>query len=179
MGQSSGQQTSTTKQDPWSGQQPYLQDIFAQANSTYNSGVGGQYFPGSTVVPFSPDTESGMGQVRNTASQPAQGFDQASNVTSQAMTGGQPIEGEPMAGEITAPEIARQPRCPVLAHFADTDASIPMDGVTAFTAAHPEVTVCIYPGHHGFNCDHRAAYDAAAATLARERTLAFFKLHIG
>ena len=82
-------------------------------------------------------------------------------------------------GMTTPAEIARQPRCPVLAHFADTDASIPMDGVTAFTAAHPEVTVCLYPGHHGFNCDHRAAYDAAAATLARERTLAFFKLHIG
>jgi carboxymethylenebutenolidase len=82
-------------------------------------------------------------------------------------------------GMTTPAEIARQPHCPVQAHFADTDASIPLDGVTAFTQAHPEVTVWLYPGHHGFNCDHRAAYDAAAATLARDRTLAFFKRHIG
>ncbi len=83
-------------------------------------------------------------------------------------------------GGMTSPgEIARQPHCPVLAHFADTDASIPLDGVSAFTQAHPEVTVCIYPGHHGFNCDHRAAYDATAAALAYERTLAFFQKYVG
>ena len=50
--------TSVVKQDPWSGQQPYLQDIFSQASSIYNSGVGSQYYPGSTVVPFT-DVESG------------------------------------------------------------------------------------------------------------------------
>jgi len=34
-------------------------------------------------------------------------------------------------------------------------------------------------GGHGFNCDQRGSYDAAAAKLARERTLAFFAKHLG
>lgn len=78
-------------------------------------------------------------------------------------------------GGMTAPEeLARQPHCPVLAHFADHDPSIPMQGIQAFSWAHPEVEVRVYPAHHGFNCDLRGAYNEAAACLARERTLAFF-----
>ena len=42
-----------------------------------------------------------------------------------------------------------------------------------------EVEVHIYPAGHGFNCDHRSAYDAKAAALARERTLDFFTRHLG
>ncbi|MBI3532246.1 MAG: dienelactone hydrolase family protein [Burkholderiales bacterium] len=83
-------------------------------------------------------------------------------------------------GGITAPaEIARTPKCPVLAHFGEKDHWIPLDGVAAFQKAHPEVETHIYPANHGFNCDHRGAYDAAAASLARERTLAFFAKYIG
>jgi carboxymethylenebutenolidase len=41
------------------------------------------------------------------------------------------------------------------------------------------VQVYIYPARHGFNCDHRAAYDAQAARLARERTLAFLAEQLG
>jgi len=44
---------------------------------------------------------------------------------------------------------------------------------------HPEVTVHVYEADHGFNCDHRGSYDAAAARLARERTLAFFNQQLG
>jgi len=82
-------------------------------------------------------------------------------------------------GGMTLPaEIARQPRCPVLAHFAQTDQSIPLEGVAEFRQAHPDVEVQMYPASHGFNCDHRGAYDAASAALARERTLAFFARHL-
>lgn len=70
-------------------------------------------------------------------------------------------------------EIARQPQCPVLAHFGDQDHWIPMEGIEAFRKAHPEVEVHVYAAHHGFNCDQRASYDQDAAQLARERTLAF------
>ena len=77
-------------------------------------------------------------------------------------------------GGITqAAEIARHPRCPVLAHFANQDPSIPLEGVQSFRQAQPAVEVHMYDAKHGFNCDHRAAYDAAAAALAYERTLAF------
>lgn len=83
-------------------------------------------------------------------------------------------------GGSTAPqEIARKPTVPVLAHFADQDRWIPMDSIEAFRSAHPEVEVHVYHAHHGFNCDQRGAYDAEAARLARERTLAFFARHVG
>jgi carboxymethylenebutenolidase len=78
-------------------------------------------------------------------------------------------------GGMTAPEeIARQPKCKVIAHFAELDHYIPMDGVHAFAAARPEVTVHTYTADHGFNCDQRGSYNEAAANLARGRTLAFF-----
>ncbi|PKO41460.1 MAG: carboxymethylenebutenolidase [Betaproteobacteria bacterium HGW-Betaproteobacteria-3] len=83
-------------------------------------------------------------------------------------------------GGITAPdEVARQPKVPVMAHFGDQDHWIPLDGVEAFKKAHPEVEAHIYHANHGFNCDHRGSYDAAAAALARERTLAFLARHVG
>ena len=83
-------------------------------------------------------------------------------------------------GGMTQPaEIARRPRVPVMAHLSDNDGSVPMDGVQALQQAHPEVQVFIYPAHHGFNCDQRPAYDAAAAQQALERTLAFLAQHVG
>lgn len=78
-------------------------------------------------------------------------------------------------GGMTAPsEVARTPKCPVVAHFGEKDHYIPMDGVHAFAAAHPGVTVHTYAADHGFNCDQRGSYNQPAADLARERTLAFF-----
>ncbi|MEO5765971.1 MAG: dienelactone hydrolase family protein, partial [Casimicrobiaceae bacterium] len=32
---------------------------------------------------------------------------------------------------------------------------------------------------HGFNCDQRGSYDAAAAKLARTRTLEFLRQQVG
>ena len=81
-------------------------------------------------------------------------------------------------GMTAAAEIARTPKCPMLAHFADHDQSIPLEGVASFRAAHADVEVQMYQASHGFNCDHRGAYDAAAAALARQRTLAFFAKHL-
>jgi carboxymethylenebutenolidase len=78
-------------------------------------------------------------------------------------------------GMTSAVELARKPVCPVLAHFSDRDPSIPLAGVEAYKQVHPAVQAHIYQASHGFNCDHRGAYDATAATLARERTLAFLE----
>ena len=82
-------------------------------------------------------------------------------------------------GVTTEAEVARQPRVPVLAHFAEEDKWIPMDTVQVFAQAHPEVQVHTYAAHHGFNCDQRGAWHAPSAQLARERTLAFFAQHLG
>jgi carboxymethylenebutenolidase len=75
--------------------------------------------------------------------------------------------------------IAELPKCPVMAHFGERDANIPVSGVEALAAAHPSAQVFLYPADHGFNCDQRGAYDAAAAALARKRTLAFLRQYLG
>jgi carboxymethylenebutenolidase len=72
------------------------------------------------------------------------------------------------------------PKVPVLLHFGDQDASIPMDAVEEVRAVHPDLPLHVYEGAgHGFNCDHRGSYDEGAAKLARERTMAFFAEHLG
>jgi carboxymethylenebutenolidase len=72
-----------------------------------------------------------------------------------------------------------KPKCPVMAHFGERDSMIPVDGVRKLAAAHPEAQVFTYAADHGFNCDQRGSYDAAAAKLARERTVAFLRDHVG
>jgi carboxymethylenebutenolidase len=73
----------------------------------------------------------------------------------------------------------RKARCPVMMHFGAKDAHIPLSDVEKVKKAHPEVTVHVYDADHGFNCDHRASYDAAAAKLARTRSLEFFAKFVG
>ncbi len=67
--------------------------------------------------------------------------------------------------------------CPVLAHFGERDQTIPMEGVKTFIKAQvdadPAVISHIYDADHGFNCDARGQFDASAAEMAWERTLAF------
>ncbi|HEV8307596.1 MAG TPA: dienelactone hydrolase family protein [Methylomirabilota bacterium] len=74
---------------------------------------------------------------------------------------------------------SEQPRCPVMLHFGETDASIPREHWEKVRAQHPGVPVHVYPAGHGFNCDERGSYHAESARLARERTLAFFRQHVG
>lgn len=78
-----------------------------------------------------------------------------------------------------AGEANRTPRCPVIMHFGERDAHIPLTDVEKVKAAQPDVEVYVYAADHGFNCDHRASYDKDAANLALERTLAFFEQHVG
>jgi carboxymethylenebutenolidase len=82
------------------------------------------------------------------------------------------------AGMTVGAELARQAQCPVMVHFGEQDISIPMETVRAFTTAQPAVNVQIYPANHGFNCDHRGAYNAPAAELALKRTLDFLTINL-
>ena len=72
-----------------------------------------------------------------------------------------------------------KPRCPVLGHFGERDAHIPMSEIETWRKRHPQHPVHTYDAGHGFNCDQRGSFDAAAAKLARERTLEFFRKHVG
>lgn len=71
-----------------------------------------------------------------------------------------------------------EPEVPTILHFGDKDAHIPLTDVNKIKEAHPNVDVYVYDADHGFSCDHRASYDEAASTLARERTMAHFASHL-
>ena len=75
--------------------------------------------------------------------------------------------------------VAEKPRCPVLAHFGEKDPMIPIAGVRDWAKAHPEVETHVYDANHGFNCDQRGSFDSPSAKLARERSLAFLRKHVG
>ncbi len=77
-----------------------------------------------------------------------------------------------------AGQMSMSPSCPTIMHFGDKDAHIPMSDVEQVKAAQPDVDVYVYSADHGFNCDHRASYDAASAASARERTLGHFSKHL-
>ena len=70
------------------------------------------------------------------------------------------------------------PTCPIILHFGELDAHIPMDSVTALQSKQPDLPVHVYAADHGFNCDQRGSYDAAAATLAKTRTLELFNAEL-
>jgi carboxymethylenebutenolidase len=73
-----------------------------------------------------------------------------------------------------------KPKCPVMYHFAGLDKMIPDAMIDQIRAAHPAGIFHIYKeADHGFNCSHRASYEPASAALALERSLAFFREHVG
>lgn len=60
--------TTVQKTEPWEGAKPYMQDAMSEAQRLYkNSGAGRDYFPGSTVVGFSGDTNSAINMQRERA----------------------------------------------------------------------------------------------------------------
>jgi carboxymethylenebutenolidase len=78
-------------------------------------------------------------------------------------------------GTRTVQYLDRKPRVPVQYHFGSQDKTIPPENIGKIRAADPHGEFHLYDADHGFNCDHRAAWNAAAAQLARERTLAFIE----
>ena len=78
-------------------------------------------------------------------------------------------------GSGIALNLDRHPQVPVMYHFGELDKSIPPETIAKIRAAQPEGVYHLYPADHGFNCDHRAMYDAGCAALARRRTLDFLR----
>ena len=74
---------------------------------------------------------------------------------------------------------AEQPVCPVMLHFGGADDHIGKDQIDAVRTAHPEVEIFEYDGvGHAFANPGRPSYNAAAAKLAGERSLAFMKKNL-
>jgi carboxymethylenebutenolidase len=69
--------------------------------------------------------------------------------------------------------IGEAPKVPIMLHFGEKDASIPIGKAREVASRYPDAKTFFYPAGHGFNCDHRGSYDEASAALARSRTLEF------
>jgi carboxymethylenebutenolidase len=86
-------------------------------------------------------------------------------------------------GNTPAPEEATKVKAALLVQQAAIDERINAAWPAyeaALKAAGVKYTVYRYPGtQHGFNNDTTPRYDAAAAKLAWERSMAFFKTHLG
>lgn len=76
------------------------------------------------------------------------------------------------------PDMADEvPRCPLLCHFGRRDSSIPLEGVEHLQRTRPELRIELYDAGHGFNSPRPAQHNPQAASLARDRTLDFFRAH--
>ena len=90
--------------------------------------------------------------------------------------------GVPFYGPPPAVEDAAKVKAPLMMHFAENDsfvnpAFVPYEA--ALKAAGVRMTSYTYAGtQHGFNNDTTPRFDAAAAKLAWERTLAFFNQNL-
>jgi carboxymethylenebutenolidase len=97
--------------------------------------------------------------------------------------GGDLLAAVPFYG--AAPETARVPgiKAPLLIHYAEKDERINAlwpAYEAALKAAGVSYEVYIYPGtQHGFHNNSTPRYDEAAARLAWERTIAFFRKQLG
>ena len=75
--------------------------------------------------------------------------------------------------------VGEQAKAPLMFHYGLKDAHIPEADREAVRKANPGAEFFVYDADHGFNCDARGSYDAAAAKLAMERSLGFLAKHVG
>jgi carboxymethylenebutenolidase len=72
-----------------------------------------------------------------------------------------------------------EPVCPVMLHFGAADDHIGPEQIDAVRSAHPEVEIFLYPGvGHAFANPDRPSYNAEAAALAHQRSVAFLKTNL-
>ena len=88
----------------------------------------------------------------------------------------------PFYGMQPKPEDVAKIKCPLLLHYAELDTRV-NEGWPAYEAAlkaaGTRYEAFMYPGvNHGFHNDSTPRYDEAAAALAWDRTLAFFRANL-
>ena len=101
-----GSTTTVQQADPWAGQQPYLKDVFQQAQNLYNAGgMAPNYYPGQTVANQSDWTKQAMQMQADRATAGSPLIDSASNAVSN-ITSGNALSNN--AGLNTLNELAQQ-----------------------------------------------------------------------
>jgi len=78
MSSGGGNQTTTSRTEPYAPAEPFLKDILGEAQNIYRSGLDRSFFPSSTVVPFAEQTQQALNL------QQAQALEQAQNSPLQA-----------------------------------------------------------------------------------------------
>lgn len=82
-------------------------------------------------------------------------------------------------GRLVPQFLHERPQAPLLFHFGERDALIPNAAVDAIARRLPQVPLHRYPAGHAFNRLGDPHGDPACAALAKERTLAFLRTHLG
>jgi hypothetical protein len=73
--------------------EPYIKDILAEAAKIYGSGVGSSYYPGSTVVPFAPETTAALDMAKGLGTEmagPSSLYNMAGNTLGGFASGSMP-----------------------------------------------------------------------------------------
>jgi hypothetical protein len=84
-GGSGGTQSTSQNNQPWGPAQPYLKGALSDLGQWYSSDYGRNPYPGSSVVPFNPMTETALGQTasRAMAGSPLNAAAQQQNLATQ------------------------------------------------------------------------------------------------
>lgn len=78
--------TTTTINEPWSGIQPYLKNLYTRANTAYSTPL--KYYSGSTVAGLSDQTQGALQGITNMGMQGAPFMASGNNLLNQTLQGG-------------------------------------------------------------------------------------------
>jgi carboxymethylenebutenolidase len=81
-------------------------------------------------------------------------------------------------GRMTVEWLDKQPTCPMMYHYGETDQLIPSQIIEKIQRARKGKVYVWGSADHGFNCKDRPQYHKTAATGAMEATLKFLNEHI-
>jgi carboxymethylenebutenolidase len=82
-------------------------------------------------------------------------------------------------GRMTVEWLDLQPACPMLYHYGDRDALIPADVIEQIRRKRDGQVRVWGNADHGFCCEDRPQYNAAAASQSMQVTLEFLQTHLG
>jgi carboxymethylenebutenolidase len=81
-------------------------------------------------------------------------------------------------GGRTAPYLHERAQAPLMLHFGEHDALIPLETVKRISQAQPQAACHVYAAGHGFNRHGHPDWHEDSAQTALDRTLAFFSQHL-
>ncbi len=149
----------------------YTPDDIAEARKM----VGAADFPAMLR-----DTQAAIDAVKDVGPVGITGFCLGGTITFLAATQLTGIKaGVAYYGGMIAKNADQKAKVPLMMHFGEKDAGIPLTDIETIRAKQPQAEIFVYDGaQHGFHCDERASYDKKSADLAWPRTLEFFAKHL-